>query len=82
MFVAEGTNIGRVKSQYTGPGCRKNLQYTAQCSALYSAVYCTEQLTVQYCSVQCNVKSRVEFPCVSGHATLGHDDTCHMSPIT
>ena len=24
MFVAEGTNIGRVKSQYTGPGCRNN----------------------------------------------------------
>ena len=24
MFVAEGTNIGRVKSQYTSLGCRKN----------------------------------------------------------
>ena len=24
MFVAEGTNIGRVESQCTGPGCRKN----------------------------------------------------------
>ena len=25
MFVSEGSNIGRVSSQYTGPGCRKNV---------------------------------------------------------
>ena len=37
MFVAEGTNIGRVKSQQTGPEFRKNESWSIMLEVLYAS---------------------------------------------
>ena len=42
MFVAEGTNIGRIKSQYTSPGYRKNVLHLLKLNLHFLRLYILE----------------------------------------